>query len=279
MRWIWLCLLLRTVSAPGSCPRNNELCGDEGVELAGRSTPFRIAYPWLALVTVCYRNSMATCGGVLISDRHALSAASCVYGYEKSMAETSIFVIMGIDTLRDRKNRRVRKATAMLFGAKRGAVIRRFADPFVVYENDIVLLKFTNPTPLSRSIQPVGLVSEEQNYTLGTPMTIIRWGNVRLVSPRTDKCQKSMRSCVELLPLDRCRVGRDMTPNSTQYCVKKNEQFYLGDAGSPTVVTEGRNQSLVGIVSFGDRSPHTGILVTKIMHFKEQITQELARRG
>lgn len=266
------CVTFFVAQVFGSCAE------DDGTAKHNQSRPYRYAYPWVALVTALEQNNMKTCGGALVSEQHAISSSSCIFGISETVNVPTVLVILGADRLDDYKERLVRQATALTFGHEWRGDVDYGNGSFMAFRHDIAMLRFDTTVPFSKSVKPVRLPPTTFDLPKNAHLTIMHWGDVRFVTRKKVR-YRTQRACVELVDADNCALG-DFNPKPGEYfCVMKDDRFTSGDSGSPVTFLESDNKhTLVGIVAFGDPTPKTGYILTNIFNYRRQIQQELIKR-
>lgn len=121
-------------------------------------------YPWMAALITRRDTTGAFCGGVLITDRHVLSAAHC----SNRIKIQELFVRLGEYSFEQANETRTRDF--------RVAEIRQHVDfDMTTYENDIALLKLLRPSTFNSYIWPICMPPIGDNYE-GKRGVVIGWG-------------------------------------------------------------------------------------------------------
>lgn len=121
-------------------------------------------YPWMAALITKNAATGAFCGGVLITDRHVLSAAHC----SNRIKIQDLYVRLGeysFDMANETRTRDFRVAE-----------IRQHADfDTATYENDIAILKLLRPSLFNSYIWPICMPPTGGTYD-GKRAVVIGWG-------------------------------------------------------------------------------------------------------
>lgn len=121
-------------------------------------------YPWMAALITKNAANGAFCGGVLITDRHVLSAAHC----SNRIKVQELYVRLGEYSFETANETRTRDF--------RVAEIRQHADfDAATYENDIAILKLLRPSLFNSYIWPICMPSVGDNLE-GKRAVVIGWG-------------------------------------------------------------------------------------------------------
>lgn len=121
-------------------------------------------YPWMAALITRNAINGAFCGGVLITDRHVLSAAHC----SNRIKIQDLYVRLGEYAFNQTDETRTRDF--------RVAEIRQHVDfDAATYENDIAILKLIRPSIFSSYIWPICMPPMAEDYE-GKRAVVIGWG-------------------------------------------------------------------------------------------------------
>ena len=121
-------------------------------------------YPWMAALISSRKATWAFCGGVLITDRHVLSAAHC----SNRIKIENLFVRLGEYSFETANETRFRDF--------RVEEIRQHVDfDMATYENDIAILKIIRPALFNSYIWPICLPPLSEKWD-GRKAVVVGWG-------------------------------------------------------------------------------------------------------
>ncbi|KAK2579335.1 hypothetical protein KPH14_008287 [Odynerus spinipes] len=197
-------------------------------------------WPWM--VALLRKDEVQYCGGVLITDRHVLTAAHCVAGFKPR----DIRVRLGEYDFTTSDETR-----ALDFSVTEIRVHRDF-DP-ATFENDIAIIKIHRPTTFNSYIWPICLPPIDQTFENKTAI-VTGWGTQYYDGPASTVL---MEVAVPIWPQEKCVRSFTQRITSTTMCAGAYEggrDACQGDSGGPLVHQLGNGRWVnVGIVSWGIR--------------------------
>uniref|UniRef100_A0A3Q2DEM5 chymotrypsin n=1 Tax=Cyprinodon variegatus TaxID=28743 RepID=A0A3Q2DEM5_CYPVA len=198
--WFYLHIL----SECGLAPLNNRIVGGEAAPPG--------SWPWqVSLHTFAH-----ICGGSLINDQWVLTAAHCVSG------------IAGLTVYLGRQNQSESNPNEVSRTVTRIIIHPEYNKP--LYNNDIALLKMSEPVAFSNYISPVCLAAFNSTFNIGEDTWVTGWGNIGY----------DAQIKVKLLTIHTYGINLHSKYRSS-----------LGDSGGPLVSKQGDRWIQAGVVSFG----------------------------
>ncbi|XP_015592174.1 proclotting enzyme isoform X2 [Cephus cinctus] len=217
-------------------------------------------WPWM--VALLRKDASHYCGGVLITDRHVLTAAHCVYRYKAR----EIIVRLG------EYDFSVPEETRSL--DFRVTEIRQHLDfnPFT-YEHDIAILKIHRPTIFNSYIWPICLPPTGLSFENKSAI-VTGWGTQYYGGPASAVL---MEVAVPVWPQHKCARTFTQRIPETAMCAGAYEggrDSCQGDSGGPLLHQLGNGRWVnIGIVSWGIRCGepgHPGVY-TRVNHYLDWI--------
>jgi len=245
--------------APGVCgtDNTNRILGGEVTKID--------EFPWMALIEYSKPNNRRGfhCGGVLISDRYVLTAAHCAVGKDlKQLRWNLASVRLGEwDTNSDEDCDRGDCSEPPIDVAVEEVIPHESYNPnSKAQENDIALLRLSQPVTYTDFIKPICLPSSEslrnKNYE-GINLEVAGWGKTENVSFSNFKLKVKVPGVTN----ERCNTvysRHSVTLGAGQLCAggTKGADSCRGDSGGPLMTVDISNPSrpywyCAGIVSFG----------------------------
>lgn len=229
-------------------PRRPRGCGTTTkvkIRIAGGQPADPKEWPWMA--ALLREGAIQYCGGVLITDRHVLTAAHCVYRFNPR----DITVRLGeYDFTKSDETR------AVDFAVTEIRIHRDFK--YSTYENDIAIIKVHRPTTFNSYIWPVCLPPIQQTFE-NKDAIVTGWGTQYYGGPASTVL---MEVAVPVWPQERCVRSFTQKITNTTMCAGAYEggrDACQGDSGGPLLhqLANGRWVN-IGIVSWGIRCGEPG---------------------
>ncbi|KAL0132021.1 hypothetical protein PUN28_000055 [Cardiocondyla obscurior] len=229
-------------------PRKPRGCGTTTktkTRIAGGQPADPKEWPWMA--ALLRQGAIQYCGGVLITDRHVLTAAHCVYRYKPR----DVTVRLGEYDFTTSEETR-----SLDFMVSEIRIHRDFK--LNTYEHDIAIIKIHRPTTFNSYIWPICLPPVQQSFENKNAI-VTGWGTQYYGGPASTVL---LETAVPVWPQERCvRSFTQLIPNTT-LCAGAYEggrDACQGDSGGPLLhqLANGRWVN-IGIVSWGIRCGEPG---------------------
>uniref|UniRef100_A0A182QYZ9 Peptidase S1 domain-containing protein n=1 Tax=Anopheles farauti TaxID=69004 RepID=A0A182QYZ9_9DIPT len=231
------------LTPPENCPmcqcgRTNRLTRIVG----GQETQVN-QYPWMAMLQY---SGTFYCGGSLISDRHVLTAAHCVHGFNRNKISV---VLMEHD--------RVSTTESMTMVSKVLRVIEHSGYNSNNYNSDIAILRLATAMNINDKLRPVCLPTPKKPFT-GYDGIVTGWGATSENGAISTNLQEVT---VPIMSNADCRkTGYGMTRiTDNMLCAGYDEgkkDSCQGDSGGPLHVIKQNStdnvHQIAGIVSWGE---------------------------
>ncbi|RXG55735.1 Proclotting enzyme, partial [Armadillidium vulgare] len=242
----WGLLSKLIVSSAGSCGINKF----HQTKIVGGKPADLNEYPWAAALLKKTGTDNKYCGGVLISNRHVLTACHCVDGFTAD----SIRVRLG-DYNFDTET----ESSSSDFNI---AQIKMHEDYNTeTYINDIAILTLDRTTDFSPSIWPICLPQNPDEQFVGETAVVVGWGTIYYGGPVSsilqevsipvwdnNECNNTYQNN-EIFPVMLCAGDKEGGKDSCQ-----------GDSGGPLMLPygPGNRWTVIGVVSWGIRCADPG---------------------
>lgn len=228
-------------------------------------------YPWQ--VALVYRNKFF-CGGSLISDRHVLTAAHCVFG-SFSRGISQLRVSIGDHDISTKNE------TEHIVGKVKHVHWNLHYNPHSTV-HDIALMELEEPVSFRYGVSAVKLPSDLDDLYEGENATVTGWGRYSVRLKATNTVLKeytgpltNISKCVEAWNKFPGISAR--SPNHVCLDVTMGTPCH-GDSGGPLVACTGVQCTQIGVVSFGfPMCTNVGLpaVFTRVSHYKSWIDMNL----
>jgi len=214
-------------------------------KVVGGEEPAPHQYPFQVALRIPLPDGTAFCGGALISENYVLTAAHCV----EIAGATEWQVTLGAHNVSDTNEVTQINRVVPLANAK----IHPSWNPNLL-QNDLALLKFTEPVEFNDQVQPLRLPSRSMMTELfvDEDATIVGWGkyndSINSISPVLRHVTKNV------ITRANCNQWYLGVIQPTHICTSgsNGQSSCSGDSGGPLVYHEADGQpTTIGIVSFG----------------------------
>ncbi|XP_047026320.1 transmembrane protease serine 9-like [Helicoverpa zea] len=241
------------------CGERNEVSRIVGGDEAGINE-----FPWMARLSYFKR---FYCGGMLINDRYVLTAAHCVKGFMWFM----IKVTFGEH---NRCNATSRPETRF--------VLRAIANKFSLtnFDNDIALLRLNERVPISETIKPICLPTNNQNLYVGVKAVASGWGTLTEEGKVSCTLQEVE---VPVISNQECRNTKYTASMITDnmlcagYPKTGQKDSCQGDSGGPLIAERKHDKryELIGVVSWGNGCARVGYpgVYTRVTNYIDWIRE------
>ncbi|XP_044734979.1 trypsin-1-like [Chrysoperla carnea] len=205
-----------------------------------------VDWPWMA--ALMDETEIPFCGGVLITERHVLSAAHCLYNHYEAK---DVFVKLGEYDFDDDDETRPRVY------AVKNLTNHKDYDP-ATYDNDIAILELERSTIFNTYIWPICLPPIGSDFT-GKNAIVAGWGTQGFGGPTSGIL---MEISIPIWDMEKCRQAFTQPLTDKVICAAGydgGKDSCQGDSGGPLMsqLPNGRWVN-VGIVSWGVRCGEKG---------------------
>nr|XP_045598972.1 proclotting enzyme-like isoform X1 [Procambarus clarkii] len=197
-------------------------------------------WPWVA--ALMRQNTSQYCGGVLITDKHVLTAAHCVRGFDQN----TISVRLGEYDFKQIS------AGAQTFGVLK--IKEHEAYDTTTYVNDLALITLEKSTEFNADIWPICLPEGDEDY-VDRQGTVVGWGTIYYGGPVSSVL---MEVSIPIWTNSDCDNAYEQDIIDKQLCAGDKaggKDSCQGDSGGPLMLQQGGADrwAVVGVVSWGIR--------------------------
>uniref|UniRef100_A0A224YR31 Tick serine protease n=1 Tax=Rhipicephalus zambeziensis TaxID=60191 RepID=A0A224YR31_9ACAR len=219
-------------------------------------------YPWMVYLASHYPDGQArACGGTIITKRHILTAAHCVFF--DNMYVRKVNVLYGSPDLR---RGRLVEASKML--------MHKGYDPFFI-KNDIALVEVKYPFQFGKDVRPVCLQMAPEPIARKDAVAT-GWGSYYINGTGVEFLRQTT---VTIYPDKICAMvfsGKKYSPGLQCCSLKRGTGVCSGDSGGPLMMGTGVNRfQQVGISSFvtGECGGYFPDVYTRVSGYANWITR------
>ncbi|XP_018020146.1 uncharacterized protein LOC108676568 [Hyalella azteca] len=198
-------------------------------------------FPWMVGLASSKTN-FVFCGGSLITDRHVITAAHCVYNY--ALDPSTMYVRGGIGDRDDGTDVPIRMEIKAI------RVHTKYSEFDTEY--DIAIIALQSPVQFSAKLLPVCLPTDPEPADVFASGVVAGWGRTEDLGNFPKTLQKAN---VDLMTSQECRKNSDYSSNSITnriICARSpGKDACQGDSGGPLMVNKDGAIEAIGIVSWG----------------------------
>ncbi|XP_030561181.1 uncharacterized protein LOC115762940 isoform X1 [Drosophila novamexicana] len=228
-------------------------------------------HPWQATIRTRGRGGISShwCGAVVISKRHLLTAAHCLYGHPKG----AYFVRVGDHYANIAEHSEVDAFIENWYTHE------QFRQPTHM-NNDIAVVVLKAPLKFSDYVQPICLPERGAPLVENRTCTISGWGSIK--SGMSTPSQELRAAQLPILPDATCKqmnvYGDAMTEG--MFCAGSMDESVdacEGDSGGPLVCSDEDGETLYGIISWGQHCGYQnrpGVYV-RVCHYIDWIYEKI----
>ncbi|XP_076349635.1 complement C2-like isoform X1 [Tachypleus tridentatus] len=278
-------------------PPGPEKCGylpKKDEEVQEKNTNVLSDWPWISAIYTnigMAKNNMSgeigLCGGVLLCDQWVLTAASCLYTFDRrdivALDTEQVFVVLGENVLTEEDQ------TQVNFYAKQINIHPNYTKS---HEHDLALIKLNKRVPLNVTYRPACLPDQEQLLPLSENMRIsvelAGWGTpvfeenldiygVTAATSNNKLSTANLRLADHWICKDKIR---DISVSSHMFCAGfeapvNRDATCVGNIGSPLIAEDPETgfRHVIGVVTYRNKCATYNVF-TKVNDYVKWITEE-----
>lgn len=217
----------------GSAPLNTK------TRIVGGETASPGSWPWQVSLQ---RNGFHFCGGSLISDEWILTAAHCFQG--SGDTTSGLAVVLGEDSLTTSSSNQLSRSVS--------EIINHPSYSSSNNNNDMSLLKLSDPVSYTDYIQPVCLTAANTAPDVGSDVWVTGWGTLSSGGSSPDRLQEVMVPVVSQSQCSDSYASQNIDITNNMICAgQAGKDSCQGDSGGPLVYKINGSWVQTGVVSFG----------------------------
>ncbi|XP_042899849.1 proclotting enzyme [Parasteatoda tepidariorum] len=235
------------------------------------------AWPWMAVIYYVRRRGIsAECGGVLVTNKHVVTAAHCIVSSRRgtTMRPSQLRVRLGdhnIDTTDD-------GADPIDISVQN--IIKFDSFDLRTFQNDIAILVLRDTVTFTEHITPICIpfdVFREDDLSQRNAF-VAGWGTLSYAGPSSSTLQEVQ---VRIWENDKCKVvfRREVPITGANLCAGDGDKDACrGDSGGPLMLAHQDGKFyLIGLVSFGKKCAEPGVpgVYTRITNFLDWIERNV----
>ncbi|SPP85382.1 blast:Scavenger receptor cysteine-rich domain-containing group B protein [Drosophila guanche] len=265
----------RAMRSPRRCGIFKDDLSDEyahsGERVIKGKTARRGRHPWQATIRTRGRGGISShwCGAVVISKRHLLTAAHCLYGNAKD----AYFVRVGDHYAN------IAESSEVDTFIEKWYTHEKFRDGTHM-NNDIAVVVLKRPLKFSDYVQPICLPDKNAVLQANRNCTISGWGSIK--SGVSTPAQVLRSAELPILPDATCKQSKvyGSAMSEGMFCAGSMDESVdacEGDSGGPLVCSDDDGETLYGLISWGQHCGYMnrpGVYV-RVNHYIDWIYEKI----
>ncbi|XP_017137513.1 uncharacterized protein LOC108152581 isoform X4 [Drosophila miranda] len=265
----------RAMRSPRRCGIFKDDLSDEyahsGERVVKGKTARRGRHPWQATIRTRGRGGISShwCGAVVISKRHLLTAAHCLYGNAKD----AYFVRVGDHYAN------IAESSEVDTFIEKWYTHEKFRDGTHM-NNDIAVVVLKRPLKFSDYVQPICLPDKNVVFQGNRNCTISGWGSIKSGVSTPSQVLRSAE--LPILPDETCKQSKvyGSAMSEGMFCAGSMDESVdacEGDSGGPLVCSDDDGETLYGLISWGQHCGYInrpGVYV-RVNHYIDWIYEKI----